>query len=107
MLGHYASTYKTIFIGLYIKYAFRQSFHYKEAKTMFSFGLGKKRTKVGKFIDRNGISQGELAEWSGLGRSTVMRICNDTDHAPYEVTIMKIVSALRKRGYSVTVDDLI
>lgn len=72
----------------------------------FMFGLGKPRTKLGRYIDRHGISQGQLEEWTGLGRSTIMRICNDTSHGPHEVTMMKIVSALRKRGYSVSVDDL-
>jgi predicted XRE-type DNA-binding protein len=69
------------------------------------FGLGKSRTPLGEWIDYNRISQGELAEWSGLGRNTVSRLCNDPDIEAHEASQIKIISTLRRRGYSVSVDD--
>lgn len=65
----------------------------------------KKRTKFGKWIDRNRISQEWLIKNIGLNRKTVYSICNDTEHNPQEVTQLKIVSKLRREGYDVSVSD--
>lgn len=74
---------------------------------MFSlFGLGKQRTALGKFLDRNNISQLELANWTGLGRNTIARLCNNVEHESHEATQLKIIGALRRRGYSVSMNDL-
>lgn len=70
------------------------------------FGLGKKRTKFGKWIDSNGISQGDVADWAGVGRNTVGRICNEEDYKPTLGTVNKIISALKKNGHNASSKDL-
>lgn len=70
------------------------------------FGLGKQRTALGKFLDRHNISQLELANWTGLGRNTIARLCNDVEHEAHETTQLKIIGALRRRGYNVSMSKL-
>lgn len=72
---------------------------------MFSFfGLGKSRTKFGKFIDRKDISQIELEKLSGLSRGTVSRLCNDKDYRPKLSTVSQVKKALKQLGESVPDD---
>ncbi|PEE25977.1 transcriptional regulator, partial [Bacillus toyonensis] len=37
------------------------------------FGLGKQRSKFGKFLDKNGISQQDVVRESGVNRGTISR----------------------------------
>ncbi|MED4587640.1 helix-turn-helix domain-containing protein [Priestia flexa] len=70
------------------------------------FGLGKKRSKLGKFIDKYGISQEWVAKKSGLGRNTIGRLVGgDPQHAPTATTIKKIMKAIREIKPDAKVDD--
>jgi putative transcriptional regulator len=62
---------------------------------MSLFGLGKGRSKLGIWIDRQGISQLELVEKSGVSRNTISRLCNDESYQPNMKTARKIIRALR------------
>lgn len=64
-------------------------------------GLGKTRTPFGKWIDRNGVKQGELP----VSKNTATRLCNDMKYAPYEDTVLTIISYLRKHGYNVSAGE--
>ena len=68
------------------------------------FGLGKKRSKFGRWLDRKGITQLEIEKLSGLSRGTVSRICNDKDYMPKHETIGRIKKALATLGESVPDD---
>jgi putative transcriptional regulator len=73
---------------------------------MYSFGLGKQRTRLGRFIDRNGISQLQLTQKSGVSRNEISRLCDGSkDISPNEVTMLKIIGALRREGYDVSMSD--
>jgi putative transcriptional regulator len=69
------------------------------------FGLGKQRTRLGKFLDNNKIPQQTIERSTGLGESTLRRLCNDLNYSPIEVTKMKVVKLLRDQGFKVSVDD--
>jgi predicted transcriptional regulator len=61
------------------------------------FGLGKKRSKLGKWLDKRGISQTWLAKTSGVSRTVISDLCNgEKKHSPRLETIKKIMSALKK-----------
>jgi transcriptional regulator with XRE-family HTH domain len=62
------------------------------------FGLGKKRTKFGKWLDREGITQLELEKRSNLSRRTISRLCNDETYRPKISTVTKIKRALKQLG---------
>ncbi|OIB04843.1 hypothetical protein AK95_14600 [Paenibacillus sp. LC231] len=71
------------------------------------YGLGKKRSKLGAFLDREGITQEWLVKKSGLSRDAVSRLCDgNKDHEKLQVrSKSKVISALRKNGYDVISDD--
>jgi DNA-binding XRE family transcriptional regulator len=69
-----------------------------EVKTVF--GLGKRRSKFGKWLDKRDITQGELAKKAGVGDMTISRICNDDNYIPKHDTIFKIRKALEKLGHN-------
>ncbi|MFK4167692.1 helix-turn-helix domain-containing protein [Paenibacillus lautus] len=71
------------------------------------YGLGKKRSKLGAFLDREGITQEWLVKASGLSRDAVSRLC-DGNKDPEKLQVRsksKVISALRKNGYDVISDD--
>lgn len=71
------------------------------------YGLGKNRSPLGLFLDRNGISQEWIVKQSGLSRNVLTRLCDgsrDNSKAQIE-SKQKIISVLRKNGYDVQVSD--
>lgn len=69
------------------------------------WGIGKKRSKLGKFIDNNGYTQEQLREAANIGRSTASRVCNDPDYTPNSITIKKIMKAIRAIDSMAKADD--
>lgn len=73
---------------------------------MYGEGIGKERSKLGRFLDRNKLTQGWLAKISGVSRNEISRLSDGEKFtAPRAETVQKIISALRKNGYDVRVDD--
>jgi DNA-binding phage protein len=73
---------------------------------MTVFGLGKRRSKLGKFLDRYGISQEWVSQKSGLGRNTIGRLTSyDPKHAPTATTIKKVMKAIREIDPHAKADD--
>jgi putative transcriptional regulator len=68
------------------------------------FGIGKERSKLGRYIDQHGISQKEL-ERSGVSRATISRLCSDEDHQPTMSTARKIINFLKKLDPTVDYND--
>ncbi|MGM7724389.1 helix-turn-helix domain-containing protein [Metabacillus sp. Hm71] len=68
------------------------------------FNVKKPRTKFGKFLDREGITQIEIEEKSKLSRRTISRLCNDKEYRPKYETVLKIRKALSKFGKDVPDD---
>ncbi|MDQ0200387.1 helix-turn-helix domain-containing protein [Neobacillus ginsengisoli] len=70
------------------------------------FGFGKKRSKLGKWLDNRGISQTWLAQRAGVNRNTInVLAAGNTDRAPTTRTISKIVKALKEVDPNVRADD--
>ncbi|EOP29499.1 MULTISPECIES: helix-turn-helix domain-containing protein [Bacillus] len=69
------------------------------------FGLGKKRTKFGRYLDSNGIAQIELERTSKLSTGTVSKLCNDKKYRPKFSTITQIVKGLKKLGKNIDEND--
>jgi putative transcriptional regulator len=59
------------------------------------FGLGKKRSKLGRWLDRHGISQTEFSKLSKVSRPTITRLCSDDEHQPNMKTANKVIRALK------------
>lgn len=73
------------------------------------YGLGKKRTLLGEFIDNNPrLSQELLAKEAKKGRNTISQLCTDNGkpmRRPQLETQAEIVQALRRLGYKVKQKD--
>lgn len=69
------------------------------------WGTGKKRTKIGKFIDRKGYSQEDLISASKVNRNTVSKLCNDPNYTPSMSTVKKIMKAIRQLDPKAKTDD--
>jgi putative transcriptional regulator len=71
---------------------------------LFWFGIGKDRSKLGRYIDQHGISQKEL-EKSGVSRATISRLCSDDEHQPTIGTAKKIIQFLKRIDPKVNYHD--
>lgn len=60
------------------------------------FGLGKKRTRFGKWIDKKGISQQDISKKTGVNRNTISKLCNDKEYKPKISTGVKITKPFNK-----------
>jgi transcriptional regulator with XRE-family HTH domain len=69
------------------------------------FGLNKPRSKFGKWIDKKGIKQREVAKKAKVSEMTLTRMCNEKDHVPKISTWVKVQRALKSMGYNVDRDD--
>ncbi|QOY37026.1 transcriptional regulator [Anaerobacillus isosaccharinicus] len=69
------------------------------------FGLGKPRTKLGKWMDQRGIKGSWLSEKTNLNKCTISDLTSKGEHAPNQSTMKKILKALRQIDPNVKVDD--
>lgn len=69
------------------------------------FGLGKKRTKLGKWLDKRGITQSWLMRKTGLNKNTIGDLTSDPERLPNARTMSKILKALREVDPNVKSDD--
>lgn len=70
------------------------------------YGLGKPRSKLGRFLDDNKLSQSWLEKESGLMRNTISNMCNPDYKRGFSVeSRRKVISALRRKGFDVMSSD--
>lgn len=69
------------------------------------FGIGKQRSKLGKFLDERGIKQQWLADQAKLNKKTVSQLSTDESYIPAGSTMKKVLQALRKVDPNVKQDD--
>jgi transcriptional regulator with XRE-family HTH domain len=60
------------------------------------WGLGKKRSPLGKWLDSRGYTQEDLVRVSRVNRNTISKACSDPEYIPSGNTIQKIIKALRE-----------
>lgn len=66
---------------------------------------GKPRSKVGKWLDRRGISQEWLASKTSISRNTISKIASDKDYEPSLATVKKIIKAIQSVDPRAKADD--
>lgn len=69
------------------------------------FGLGKRRSKLGRFLDKRGISQQWLSQTAKVNRTTLGKLCNEDGVEVTTRTIKKIITALKKVDPNVKAND--
>lgn len=60
------------------------------------FGLGKKRSRFGSFIDSHGIKQEKIRDITKVSRETMWKACNDDDYKPRPSIRESLTSAVKK-----------
>ena len=65
------------------------------------FGLGKSRSKLGKWMDARGMKQEWIIEKAGISKGTATKICNEEEYVPTGTTMQKLIKALREVDSSV------
>ncbi len=69
------------------------------------FGLGKSRTKFGRWIDEKGIRQEDIQKRSGLSDETISRAANKDDWKPSWKTRKRIMDAVNEIDEDKTTRD--
>lgn len=71
----------------------------------WGLGLGRSQTRLGRWMDVNGITQRWLESKTGISDTTITKLCRDTDYRPTEKTKMIIISVLRHIEDDLSVSD--
>lgn len=69
------------------------------------YGLGKQRSKLGKWLDARGIRQSWLSKQAQLSEDTITDLCKYDSKLPTGRTMKKILQALRQVDPKVKQDD--
>ncbi|MDE8676440.1 helix-turn-helix domain-containing protein [Priestia aryabhattai] len=69
------------------------------------FGTGKPRTKLGRWLDKRGITQSWLMKKTGLNKNTVSDLTSDKDRSPTLKTMQKVIKALKEIDPKVNSND--
>jgi len=64
-----------------------------------------KRSKFGKWLDREGITQIDFAEKCKVSSRTIWKLCNEKEYIPSPVILKKVMSYVRKLDSSKRADD--
>ncbi|WLR41413.1 helix-turn-helix transcriptional regulator [Bacillus carboniphilus] len=60
------------------------------------WGISKPRSKLGKWLDKKGLEQRDLAKASKVSPNTITKACNDKDYVPRQDVMKKLLKAVRK-----------
>jgi hypothetical protein len=63
------------------------------------FGLGKRRTPLGRFLDQQRIMQKEVEKEAGVSNPIVTKACSDPNYIPSPTVQKKLLGFVRKRGW--------
>ena len=70
------------------------------------YGLGKRRSRYGRFMDSRGIKQEDVRKVSRLNRETVAKAFNEDQPEMRAITKQALIRAAQKlTGENVTADD--
>lgn len=64
-----------------------------------------KRSKFGRWLDREGITQQEFCDQSKISRATLSVICNRKDYSPSPKILKKLMDQVKKIDRSKEPDD--
>ncbi|HZG81231.1 MAG TPA: transcriptional regulator [Brevibacillus sp.] len=69
------------------------------------FGLGKQRSRLGKYLDDNDIPQQWLVDETKLNKKTISQLASKDEPLPSGATMKKILQALRKKDKGLKQED--
>jgi len=69
------------------------------------WGIGKQRSKLGKWMDKKGLNQQDLAEAAKVSKNTISKACNEKDYIPRQDVMKKLLKAIREIDKGVKMSD--
>lgn len=69
------------------------------------FGIGKNRSKLGRWMDKRGITQQWLCKKAGINKDTATRAASSDAYSPNLKTANKIIRALHEIDPNVKHED--
>ncbi|MCQ6275904.1 helix-turn-helix transcriptional regulator [Bacillus sp. V3B] len=69
------------------------------------WGIGKPRSKLGKWMDKRGLDQQDLAKAARVSKNTISKACNEKDYIPRQDVIKKLLTAIRKIDSNAKMSD--
>jgi transcriptional regulator with XRE-family HTH domain len=72
---------------------------------MSMWGIGKPRSKLGKWMDRRGLDQQDLAKAARVSKNTISKACNEKEYIPRQDVIKKLLTAIRKIDSNAKMSD--
>lgn len=69
------------------------------------WGIGKQRSKLGKWMDKKGLDQQDLAEAAKVSKNTVSKACSEKDYIPRQDVMKKLLKAIREIDKSAKMND--
>jgi transcriptional regulator with XRE-family HTH domain len=69
------------------------------------WGIGKPRSKLGKWMDRRGLDQQDLAKAARVSKNTISKACNEKEYIPRQDVIKKLLTAIRKIDSNAKMSD--
>jgi len=79
---------------MYIFFHTGNDVNIKEVFIMF-WWKNPKRSKFGKWLDKNGIQQTDFAIKSSVSRRTIWTICNDKNYIPSAAILKKVMDTVK------------
>jgi transcriptional regulator with XRE-family HTH domain len=72
---------------------------------MFGWGTGKPKSRLGKWLAKNGYTIQDLSDVSKVNRNTLGKACSDKNYIPSPQTMKKILKAIRQIDPNAKYDD--
>lgn len=72
---------------------------------VWGFGVGVPRSKFGKWMQRNRISQEELSRESGVSSATISRLMRDDERGPSWRVQKRLIDAMRQYDSEISSSD--
>lgn len=69
------------------------------------WGIGKPRTKLGKWLDKRSLDQKDLEKAAKVSDKTITKACNDKNYVPSPGVMKKILQAIRKHDPNAKMSD--
>lgn len=69
------------------------------------WGIGKPRTKLGKWLDKRSIEQKDLEKAAKVSHKTISKACNDKNYIPSPSVMKKLLTAIRKIDPNARMND--
>ncbi|MFP7226033.1 helix-turn-helix transcriptional regulator [Priestia filamentosa] len=60
------------------------------------WGIGKSKSKLGRWMDKKGLAQKDLAKEAKVSKNTVTKACTDKEYIPRQDVMKKLLEAIRK-----------